>query len=90
MGSVTGIIAASQNDLINVLVCDSPFSNLTQLVKELAATSYNIPGCCFSCFWCLIKHKIYKEAQLNVDDLDIIKIIQQLNVDTSIMFLSAK
>ncbi|CAD8119916.1 unnamed protein product [Paramecium sonneborni] len=90
MGSVTAIIAATLNQNFKVLVCDSPFSNLTHLCQELASNSYNIPSCCFNCFWCLVKIKIKKEAKFNIDDLNISQIIQTLSNDTSIVFLSAK
>ncbi|CAD8125128.1 unnamed protein product [Paramecium sonneborni] len=90
MGSVTAIIAATLNKNFKVLVCDSPFSNLTHLCQELASNSYNIPTCCFSCFWCLVKAKIRKEAKFNIDDLNISQIIQTLSTDVSIVFLSAK
>lgn len=72
MGSVTAILAASLNTNFKILVCDSPFSNLTQLCRELASNSYNIPSCCFNCFWCFVKSKIRKEAKFNIDDLNIV------------------
>ncbi|CAD8124202.1 unnamed protein product [Paramecium sonneborni] len=90
MGSVTAILAASFNSNFKIIVCDSPFSNLTHLCQELASNNYNIPGCCFNCFWCFVKSKIRKEAKFNIDDLNIIQIIQTLSTDVSIVFLSAK
>lgn len=76
MGSVTGILAASKNQDLKVLVCDSPFSNLTVLCKDFAERQYRIPRCCFSCFWCLVKRKIRAEAKFDIDDLNILQVIQ--------------
>ncbi|CAD8204492.1 unnamed protein product [Paramecium pentaurelia] len=90
MGSVTAIIAATLNQNFKVLVCDSPFSNLTHLCQELASNSYNIPSCFFNCFWCLVKAKIRREAKFNIEDLNISQVIQTLPNDVSIVFLSAK
>ncbi|CAD8201253.1 unnamed protein product [Paramecium pentaurelia] len=90
MGSVTAILAANLNNNFKVLVCDSPFSNLTHLCQELASNNYNIPNCCFNCFWCIIKAKIRREAKFNIDDLNISQLIQTLPTDVSIVFLSAK
>ncbi|CAD8182709.1 unnamed protein product [Paramecium octaurelia] len=90
MGSVTAILAATLNYNFKVLVCDSPFSNLTHLCQELASNSYNIPSCCFNCFWCLVKAKIRREAKFNIEDLNISYAIQTLPTDVSIVFLSAR
>ncbi|CAD8206172.1 unnamed protein product [Paramecium pentaurelia] len=89
MGSVTAILSASQNEDIKVLVCDSPFSNLALLCKEIATSGYGVPGCCFNCFFCFVKSKIRKEANFNVDDLNIIQIVGNLSSQVSIAFLSA-
>ncbi|CAK76420.1 unnamed protein product (macronuclear) [Paramecium tetraurelia] len=90
MGSVTAILAAYNNIDFKVLVCDSPFSNLTLLCKELAKTNYKIPNCCFNCFWCYVKSKIHQEVQFNIDELNIVQIIQVLPQDVHILFLSAQ
>ncbi|CAK92352.1 unnamed protein product (macronuclear) [Paramecium tetraurelia] len=90
MGSVTAILAATLNYNFKVLVCDSPFSNLTHLCQELASNSYSIPSCCFNCFWCLVKAKIRREAKFNIEDLNISQAIQTLPIDVSIVFLSAR
>ncbi|CAD8091614.1 unnamed protein product [Paramecium sonneborni] len=90
MGSVTAILAAHNNYDIKVLVCDSPFSNLTLLCQELAKINYKVPNCCFNCFWCYVKSKIHQEVQFNVDELNIVQIIKVLPKDVQILFLSAQ
>ncbi|CAK80523.1 unnamed protein product (macronuclear) [Paramecium tetraurelia] len=90
MGSVTAILAAHNNYEFKVLVCDSPFSNLTLLCKELAKANYKIPNCCFNCFWCCVKSKIHQEVKFNIDELNIVQIIQVLPQDVQILFLSAQ
>ncbi|CAD8055938.1 unnamed protein product [Paramecium primaurelia] len=90
MGSVTAILAAHNNNDIKVLVCDSPFSNLTLLCQELAKVNYKIPNCCFNCFWCYVKSKIHQEVKFNIDELNIVQIIQVLPQDVQILFLSAQ
>ncbi|CAD8154764.1 unnamed protein product [Paramecium octaurelia] len=90
MGSVTAILAAYNNIDFKVLVCDSPFSNLTLLCKELAKENYKIPNCCFNCFWCYVKSKIHQEVQFNIDELNIVQKIQVLPQDVHILFLSAQ
>ncbi|CAD8163604.1 unnamed protein product [Paramecium pentaurelia] len=90
MGSVTAILAAHYNYEFKVLVCDSPFSNLTLLCQELAKANYKIPNCCFNCFWCYVKSKINQEVKFNIDELNIVQIIQVLPQDVQILFLSAQ
>ena len=71
MGSVTAILSASYNEEIKVLFCDSPFSNLVELCRDIAVGNYSVPGCCFDCFFCFVKSKIRKEAKFNIDDLNV-------------------
>ncbi|CAD8066162.1 unnamed protein product [Paramecium primaurelia] len=90
MGSATAILAARENPNIKVIVCDSPFSNFYMLCQDLAKSRYHIPKCFFNCCWCFIKSKIQKEANFNLDDLNLLSIVQTLQNDLLIIFLQAK
>lgn len=72
MGAVTAIMSAYHNEEIKILVCDSPFSNLSLLCKDIATSGYGVPGCCFDCLFCFVKSKIRKEAKFNIDELNVV------------------
>lgn len=63
MGAVTALMYSDRDPSIAGLVLDSPFSNLEQLARELAARHSKIPSMFVSAAISMISGTIKKEVQ---------------------------
>ncbi|ORC91045.1 uncharacterized protein TM35_000074690 [Trypanosoma theileri] len=75
MGAVTSIMYAAKDRSIKCIVCDSPFSALRLLIKDLVKQhgSKRIPSALVDSIVDRIRKRIAKRAAFDIDDLDALK-----------------
>ncbi|KAH9580106.1 Xaa-Pro dipeptidyl-peptidase-like domain [Trypanosoma melophagium] len=75
MGAVTAIMYAAKDTSIKCIVCDSPFSTLRLLIKDLVRRhgSKRIPSVIVDNIVDRIRKRIAKRAAFDIDDLDALK-----------------
>ena len=87
MGAATILLYTAKDPRISCICLDSPFSDLTQMLKEFADSSITIPGFVFSSAYSLTKTMVYNRNKI---DLDIIKPINEVkNIGIPTYFVHA-
>ena len=77
MGAVTALMHADRDPSIAGIVLDSPFSDLRLLSEELVKKHSSIPKFIVSGAMALIKKTIKNKAHFDLDDLKVIKTVDQ-------------
>lgn len=76
MGAVTALLHADRDPSIAGIVCDSPFSDLPNLVNELAYKYTKLPSFLVSPALKLISSTIYSKAELDIYKLSPLKHVE--------------
>ncbi|KAF8286131.1 putative Alpha/beta hydrolase family [Trypanosoma cruzi] len=86
MGAVTSIMYAAKDASIKCIVCDSPFSTLRLLIKDLVKRygSKRFPARLVDGIVDRIRKRIAKRAAFNIDELDALKYASECVVPTFI------
>jgi len=89
MGAATALLYAGQDDSLASIVADSSFSNLSELMQEIATTlAPNLPAFLRSMLLWFIKRTVKEKAGFNVDNVNPIDILGEIK--TPIQFIVAE
>lgn len=81
MGAVTALMYAAEDPSIAGMVLDSPFSDLTRLVKELGGLLLpNMPSVVLSMVVWFVKRSVKSRAGFNIDHLSPIDLVGKIKV----------
>ena len=81
MGAVSGLIFSSREEqLINCLVADSPFSNLKEITVEAVAKHTIIPEWIVKSVLHFIKGSVREKAGFDIEWLDIIPLVRKIHI----------
>jgi acetyl esterase/lipase len=69
MGAVTALLHGDRDPSIAGMVLDSPFSDLKQLVNELARTHTKVPSFLVSTAMALIRKSVQSRAEFDIYNL---------------------
>ena len=78
MGAVTSILYGSKDNDIYSIVVDSPFSNLTDLVYELADEKMSIPRFIVSPLLSILKSVIKDKINGSLDDVKPLEAVKKI------------
>nr|CCC90908.1 unnamed protein product [Trypanosoma congolense IL3000] len=86
MGAVTSIMYAAKDSSIKCIVCDSPFSTLRLLVRDLAKRygSQHLPSSLIDKIVNRMRKRIAQRAAFNIDDLNTLKYAAECTVPSFI------
>ena len=74
MGAVCALLSTEIIDDIYLLILDSPFSSLKILCQEISKKNLYLPKIIFDFAWHIIKNKIKKIVNFDLDSLELIKV----------------
>lgn len=81
MGAVTALMYAAKDSSIAGMVIDSPFSNLTKLIKEIGEQLLpRMPGFMVSMLTWFIRKSVKSRANFNIDHLSPIDLVEKIKV----------
>ena len=82
MGAATILLYAAKDPRISCICVDSPFSDLSILLKEFADSTITIPGFVFSSAYSLTKSMVYNRNQLDLDEIKPINEVKKIGIPT--------
>lgn len=81
MGAATGLLYAIRDESIAGIIADSSFSNLTELIQEIAAQLVpNMLSVLRSMLIWFIKRSVKNRADFNIDDVNPIEVVDKLRI----------
>jgi pimeloyl-ACP methyl ester carboxylesterase len=87
MGAVTAIMYAARDPTIAAIVCDSPFSSLKLLAKDLAIMHASwVPNAAVSHIVGKIRAQVLERALFDIEDLDTLKYASRCQVVPAFIF----
>lgn len=87
MGAATILLYGAKDQRVTCMCVDSPFSDLSLLLKEFADSTITVPGFVFSSAYSLARSMVYNRNQMDIDKIKPIDEVK--NIGIPIYFIHA-